>query len=241
MSIDWVPLINVPMHRRLELVAAGVQMLMLLFGQIICMATFVFLLVKNPIYFICICSVNVDAMILRWCKIRMREKLIIIIRHLRRRWHFIYFFFQFFCSWMATQSSEQRVQRIWCSCTTIDMLATMVAVAPGNATYFFSPFSYIFSFSSVLRTSRGRTISHLSFIFFFSFVCCSSSEWVRNWIIWKYFVNYFPVDLVKTVDLPADRHYLFAVFPHGVIGWVAILFGHRNYPQLIVVQFRWYF
>lgn len=94
MSIDWVPLIDVPMHRRLELIAAGVQMLMLLFGQIICTATFVFLLVKNPIYFICIPSFE------RWCKLQWYcadaklewAKQIIIIRHLHRHWHFIFFF-----------------------------------------------------------------------------------------------------------------------------------------------------
>lgn len=34
--------------------------------------------------------------------------------------------------------------------------------------------------------------------------------------IWKYFFDYFPIDMVKTVDLPADRHYLVCMFPHGL-------------------------
>ncbi|XP_053603376.1 2-acylglycerol O-acyltransferase 1-like [Plodia interpunctella] len=43
------------------------------------------------------------------------------------------------------------------------------------------------------------------------------SEWVRNWSWWSYYRDYFPIKLVKTVDLDPSRNYLFAVFPHGVI------------------------
>jgi len=42
--------------------------------------------------------------------------------------------------------------------------------------------------------------------------------------MWKHFTNYFPSILVKTADLPADRNYIFTVFPHGVISCGA--FGH---------------
>lgn len=40
MSIEWVPLINVPMQRRLELLAAASQMFFLLFGQLMCLSAF---------------------------------------------------------------------------------------------------------------------------------------------------------------------------------------------------------
>lgn len=40
---------------------------------------------------------------------------------------------------------------------------------------------------------------------------------MRNWQWWKKFREYFPVKLVKTCDLPADRSYLFATFPHGIL------------------------
>ncbi|XP_050440929.1 2-acylglycerol O-acyltransferase 2-A-like [Adelges cooleyi] len=40
---------------------------------------------------------------------------------------------------------------------------------------------------------------------------------VRNWSWWYYYKNYFPVSLVKTHELPADRSYLFASYPHGVL------------------------
>ncbi|XP_070494534.1 2-acylglycerol O-acyltransferase 1-like isoform X2 [Chironomus tepperi] len=43
------------------------------------------------------------------------------------------------------------------------------------------------------------------------------SDWVRSWSWWKHFADYFPVELVKTVDLPPTKNYLFACFPHGVI------------------------
>ncbi|CAD0197391.1 unnamed protein product [Chrysodeixis includens] len=44
-----------------------------------------------------------------------------------------------------------------------------------------------------------------------------ASEWVRNWTWWYYLRDYFPIKLVKTVDLDPSKNYLFACFPHGVI------------------------
>lgn len=40
---------------------------------------------------------------------------------------------------------------------------------------------------------------------------------MRRLTWWTYFKNYFPVSLVKTHDLPADKSYLFAAYPHGVL------------------------
>lgn len=42
-------------------------------------------------------------------------------------------------------------------------------------------------------------------------------KWFRNLFCWKLFQTYFPATLHKTVDLPADRNYIFAAFPHGVL------------------------
>ncbi|XP_055609792.1 2-acylglycerol O-acyltransferase 2-A-like isoform X2 [Uranotaenia lowii] len=42
-------------------------------------------------------------------------------------------------------------------------------------------------------------------------------KWMRNLYIWKLFHSYFPAKLHKTVDLPANRNYIFAAFPHGVL------------------------
>ncbi|XP_055320539.1 2-acylglycerol O-acyltransferase 2-like [Sitodiplosis mosellana] len=45
----------------------------------------------------------------------------------------------------------------------------------------------------------------------------AGNKWSRELWIWKHYLNYFPIDLVKTVDLPADRNYLICLFPHGVL------------------------
>ncbi|XP_072428879.1 2-acylglycerol O-acyltransferase 1-like [Chiloscyllium punctatum] len=50
------------------------------------------------------------------------------------------------------------------------------------------------------------------------------SEWVRNWTIWDYFRDYFPIHLVKTMDLDPQYNYLFGYHPHGVL--VAGAFGN---------------
>lgn len=49
----------------------------------------------------------------------------------------------------------------------------------------------------------------------------SSCEWIRNLKCWKYAIDYFPVDLVKTVDLPPNRNYLFAACPHAIVTFVS--------------------
>ncbi|XP_058457667.1 2-acylglycerol O-acyltransferase 2-A-like isoform X3 [Malaya genurostris] len=43
------------------------------------------------------------------------------------------------------------------------------------------------------------------------------SKWFRNMYVVRLFQSYFPATLHKTVDLPADRNYIFAAFPHGVL------------------------
>lgn len=47
----------------------------------------------------------------------------------------------------------------------------------------------------------------------------SSYEFMRSFFLWKHFVDYFPSILVKTVDIPANKNYIFVCFPHGVIRW----------------------
>lgn len=45
------------------------------------------------------------------------------------------------------------------------------------------------------------------------------SEWVRSWVWWKYFKDYFPAKLerVSWVQLDPRRNYLFCAFPHGIL------------------------
>ncbi|XP_015121847.1 2-acylglycerol O-acyltransferase 2-A [Diachasma alloeum] len=42
-------------------------------------------------------------------------------------------------------------------------------------------------------------------------------SWMRNSSWWRYFCAYFPVKLVKTVDLDPSRNYLLCSFPHGIL------------------------
>jgi len=41
--------------------------------------------------------------------------------------------------------------------------------------------------------------------------------WVRGWSLWKHYANYFPIRLVKTVDLDPKFNYLFGSHPHGIL------------------------
>ncbi|KAI3375939.1 hypothetical protein L3Q82_016350 [Scortum barcoo] len=41
------------------------------------------------------------------------------------------------------------------------------------------------------------------------------SQWVRSWRVWDYFRDYFPITLVKTVDLDPKKNYIFGFHPHG--------------------------
>ena len=40
---------------------------------------------------------------------------------------------------------------------------------------------------------------------------------MRKWRVWNYFRDYFPIRLVKTVDLDPSRSYLFGYHPHGIV------------------------
>lgn len=51
------------------------------------------------------------------------------------------------------------------------------------------------------------------------------NQWVKRWFIWRYMFSYFPINLIKTADLPADRHYILAGFPHGIFAYV---YGRTN-------------
>ncbi|CAF0866014.1 unnamed protein product [Rotaria sordida] len=42
-------------------------------------------------------------------------------------------------------------------------------------------------------------------------------KWLRRLKWWKWFADYFPINLHKTCDLPSDRSYIFGCHPHGII------------------------
>ena len=48
-------------------------------------------------------------------------------------------------------------------------------------------------------------------------------ECARRFKMWDYMRDYFPISLVKTADLPADRNYVFGYHPHGVMCLGAVI------------------
>jgi len=42
-------------------------------------------------------------------------------------------------------------------------------------------------------------------------------HWIRTWRLWDYYRDYFPIQLIKTVDLDPSQNYLFASHPHGIL------------------------
>uniref|UniRef100_A0A8C8LXK6 Acyltransferase n=1 Tax=Oncorhynchus tshawytscha TaxID=74940 RepID=A0A8C8LXK6_ONCTS len=43
------------------------------------------------------------------------------------------------------------------------------------------------------------------------------SSFVRNWKVWKYVRDYFPMKLVKTAELNPNENYILGCHPHGVL------------------------
>ncbi|CAJ0559589.1 unnamed protein product, partial [Mesorhabditis spiculigera] len=46
-----------------------------------------------------------------------------------------------------------------------------------------------------------------------------SWKWYQRLSLWKHFRDYFPLRMVKTADLPADRNYILGSHPHGVLSF----------------------
>jgi len=76
--------------------------------------------------------------------------------------------------------------------------------------------------------------------------------WVRNWQIWKYFRDYFPVKLLKTSDLDPTRNYILGVHPHGIMcdgafcNFATEATGFSKQfpgitPYLITINYQFYF
>jgi len=42
-------------------------------------------------------------------------------------------------------------------------------------------------------------------------------KWIRNWQLWAFMRDYFPITLVKTSDLDPSRNYILGYHPHGVM------------------------
>lgn len=62
---------------------------------------------------------------------------------------------------------------------------------------------------------------------------CKCTAWFRwyafrNLTIWAYYRDYFPIELVKTAELPANKNYIFCAYPHGIISAATFLNFQSN-------------
>ncbi|XP_044742312.1 2-acylglycerol O-acyltransferase 1-like [Chrysoperla carnea] len=80
-----------------------------------------------------------------------------------------------------------------------------------------------------------------------------SSKWCRNWTIWSYFRDYFPIKLVKLDECVVDpkRNYMFCYHPHGVLatgffgsfatdvcGFPELFPGFKSHPLTLDSHFK---
>jgi len=66
----------------------------------------------------------------------------------------------------------------------------------------------------------GITIPYFIWILFYDHSHESGGRrWnlARNFIIWKYFKNYFPISLIVNSNFDPEKKYIFAYHPHGII------------------------
>lgn len=63
----------------------------------------------------------------------------------------------------------------------------------------------VWYFVDQYRESVGRTRHNLF------------GKWIRNWHLWTYTRDYFPITLVKTSDLDSSVNYILGYHPHGVM------------------------
>ncbi|CAG0895671.1 unnamed protein product [Cyprideis torosa] len=42
-------------------------------------------------------------------------------------------------------------------------------------------------------------------------------QWMREWRLWRWFAEFFPITLVKTAEIDPCRNYIFGIHPHGIL------------------------
>ncbi|CAL4078709.1 unnamed protein product, partial [Meganyctiphanes norvegica] len=60
-------------------------------------------------------------------------------------------------------------------------------------------------------------------------------RWLGALSVWRHFANYFPMEVIKTAELPPDKNYILAYHPHGVmaLGTTAIITEGAGFSQII--------
>lgn len=85
--------------------------------------------------------------------------------------------------------------------------------------------SVAFSFTLFLLIFPLTTLPTLAYLIYIYFDDAPDTgkrvAFLRYWKIWTYFVEYFPIRLVKTENLDPSEKYLFCYHPHGIISFGA--------------------
>jgi hypothetical protein len=97
-----------------------------------------------------------------------------------------------------------------------------LAVFTWISTFFFMGPAGIFVLIYVFLFTRFGLLSvlYIAWLIYDIDVCNRGGrrwDWVRNWRLWKRYCAYFPISLVKTVDLDPSKNYLFGSHPHGIL------------------------
>lgn len=48
-------------------------------------------------------------------------------------------------------------------------------------------------------------------------------DFYRRWPLWKYVADYFPIELVKTVDLDPNKNYILGISPHAIMCFSSLI------------------
>ncbi|KYQ51298.1 2-acylglycerol O-acyltransferase 1 [Trachymyrmex zeteki] len=105
-------------------------------------------------------------------------------------------------------------------------LQTLVVAIWIFLTVFGNFWGYLITVYLIFYTETIRYFLLLYFLWmYYDWDTCHSGgrseiQWtrmVRNNVFWRYFCNYFPLKLVKTVDLDPKKSYFFVCVPHGIL------------------------
>ena len=83
----------------------------------------------------------------------------------------------------------------------------------------------IFSWFWSFKITISIFVLYLCWLYFDRHTDSNGGRWsdrFRRLTICRYFVNYFPLKLIKTEDLDSNRNYLFGFHPHGAFSFGAL-------------------